>query len=47
LLANLRPNSSSIVYTINPDTYEVAEQFRQADHVGGVVADRKTNRISG
>lgn len=46
-VAEYRPNSHSIVYTINPETYEVTEQFRQADHVGGVVADRKTNRISG
>lgn len=46
-VAEYRPDSSSIVYTINPDTYEVTEQFRQADHVGGVVADRKTNRITG
>ncbi|MGC0237712.1 DUF6454 family protein [Arthrobacter sp. SD76] len=46
-VAEYRPNSSSIVYTIDPDTYEVTEQFRQADHVGGVVADRKTNRVSG
>jgi hypothetical protein len=46
-VAEYRPNSSSIVYTIDPDSLEVTEQFRQADHVGGVVADRKTNRISG
>lgn len=46
-VAEYRPNSSSIVYTIDPDTYQVTEQFREADHVGGVVADRKTNRISG
>ena len=46
-VAEYRPNSSSIVYSIDPDTYEVTEQFRQADHIGGVAADRKTNRISG
>jgi hypothetical protein len=46
-VAEYRPNSSSIVYTIDPETYEVTEQFRERDHVGGVVADRKTNRISG
>ncbi|MFJ6027827.1 DUF6454 family protein [Pseudarthrobacter sp. NPDC092424] len=46
-VAEYRPNSRSIVYTVDPDTYEVKEEFRQSDHVGGVVADRKTNRISG
>jgi hypothetical protein len=46
-VAEYRPNSSSIVYTIDPNTYEVTEEFRQADHVGAVVDDQKTNRISG
>ena len=46
-VAEYRPNSKSIAYTINPDTFQVTEQFREADHVGGVVADQKTNRISG
>lgn len=46
-VAEYRPNSKSIVYTIDPDTYQVTEQFRQADDVGGVVAGQKTNRVSG
>ncbi len=46
-VAEYRPDSRSIVYTIDPETFEVVEQFREADHVGGVVADRSTQRVSG
>lgn len=46
-VAEYRPDSRSIVYTIDPETFEVTEQFRYDDHVGGVVRDEHTGRIHG
>ncbi len=46
-VAEYRPNSDAIVYTIDPDTYAVTEEFRYADHVGGVVRDQTTGKIHG
>ncbi|GAB4099413.1 DUF6454 family protein [Sinomonas halotolerans] len=46
-VAEYRPNSASIVYTIDPETFEVTERFREKDHVGGVVFDRKAQRVNG
>lgn len=46
-VAEYRPDSRSIVYTIDPDTFEVSERFRYDDHVGGVVRDEDTGRIHG
>lgn len=45
--AEYRPNSRAIVYTVNPKTYQVTEQFRVRDHVGGVVRDRRTGLVHG
>ncbi|SJN40085.1 DUF6454 family protein [Luteococcus japonicus] len=45
-VAEYRPHSKSIVYSIDPDTYRVREEFRADDHVGGVVNDRKHRRIA-
>ncbi len=46
-VAEYRPNSDAIVYTIDPDTYRVTEEFRYADHVGGVVRDKTTGKVHG
>jgi hypothetical protein len=46
-VAQYRPDSRAIVYTINPRTYGVSQRFQYADHVGGVVRDRVTGRIHG
>ena len=46
-VAEYRPNSRAIVYTVNPKTYQVSEQFRVRDHVGGVVRDRRTGKVHG
>jgi hypothetical protein len=45
--AEYRPNSRAIVYKVNPKTYQVTEQFRVRDHVGGVVRDRRTGLVHG
>jgi hypothetical protein len=46
-VAEYRPDSDAIVYRIDPDTFEVTEEFRYADHVGGVVRDRTTGMVHG
>ena len=46
-VAEYRPNSRSIVYTIDPGTYQVTERFRYADHVGGVVRDPSSGTVHG
>lgn len=42
-----RPNSASIIYRVDPQTYEVNEAFRVADHVGGVVRDAALGAVHG
>src|SRR5690606_5982478 len=46
-VAEYRPDSDAIVYRIDPDTYEVTEEFGYRDHVGGVVVDRVTREVHG
>jgi hypothetical protein len=46
-VAEYRPNSRAIVYTVDPTTYRVTERFRVKDHVGGVVRDRTTGQVHG
>jgi len=46
-VAEYRPNSSSIVYRVDPNTFAVAEVFRVRDHIGGVVRDRADGHIHG
>ncbi|MFI6674039.1 DUF6454 family protein [Kribbella sp. NPDC050470] len=46
-VAEYRPNSRAIVYTVDPKTYRVTERFRVEDHVGGVVRDRTTGQVHG
>ncbi|NIK56682.1 DUF6454 family protein [Kribbella shirazensis] len=46
-VAEYRPNSRAVVYTVDPKTYRVTERFRVQDHVGGVVRDRTTGQVHG
>lgn len=46
-VAEYRPDSASIVYSIDPETYEVTERLRHDDHVGGVTMDRSTGKLNG
>jgi hypothetical protein len=46
-VAEYRPDSDAIVYRIDPDTYDVTEEFGYRDHVGGVVVDRVTHDVHG
>ncbi len=46
-VAEYRPHSRSIVYRVDPSTLVATEAFRHADHVGGVVRDRRTGRVHG
>lgn len=46
-VAEYRPDSRAIVYTVDPTTYQVTERFRVTDHVGGVVRDRTTGLVHG
>jgi hypothetical protein len=43
--AEYRPNSRSIVYQVDPDSLEVREAFRFADHIGGIVRDRQSGLL--
>lgn len=46
-VAEYRPDSKAIVYRLDPDTYQVTEEFRVDDHVGGVVRDQVTGEVHG
>jgi Family of unknown function (DUF6454) len=46
-VAEYRPDSRAIVYRIDPETYEVSQEFGYRDHVGGVVVDRVTREVHG
>ena len=46
-LAEYRPGSRSIIYTVDPATLETRERFRVADHIGWVVSDRENGLIHG
>jgi hypothetical protein len=46
-VAEYRPNSAAIVYRIDLDTLHVHEEFRVADHIGGVTPDPVTGRVHG
>ncbi len=46
-VAQYRPNSKAIVYTIDPRTYDVRREFSYDDHVGGIVRDYETGRLHG
>ncbi len=46
-VAQYRPDSRAIVYTIDPRTYQVRREFAYADHVGGIVRDYETGDLHG
>ncbi|HCA86280.1 MAG TPA: hypothetical protein DEQ61_12740 [Streptomyces sp.] len=46
-LAEYRPHSRSIIYRVDLRTLEVSEEFRVADHIGGIVPDPASGRLSG
>lgn len=46
-VAEYRPDSSAIVYRVDPVTMTAEEAFRASDHIGGVVADPEHERLIG
>lgn len=46
-VAEYRPNSRSIVYKINPKNMKAEEVFRFDDHLGGIVRDEKSGKLTG
>jgi hypothetical protein len=46
-VAEYRPNSSSIVYRVNPNTMEAEEMFRFGDHLGGIVSLTDSRELVG
>lgn len=46
-VAEYRPNSKSVVYTIDPKSLKAERIFEFEDHLGAVVFDRKNERLVG
>lgn len=46
-VAEYRARSRSIVYTIDPDTFEVRERFRVDDHIGWILRDPGLDLVFG
>ena len=46
-VAEYRDRSASLVLTIDPQTFDVVERFRVADHIGWMVSDSATNTVYG
>jgi hypothetical protein len=46
-VAEYRPNRPSIVFSVDPATLAAREEFRLADHIGGIVHDTDRRRIVG
>ncbi|WP_308466047.1 DUF6454 family protein [Rathayibacter soli] len=46
-VAEYRPASNAIVFTIDPATLEVTERFRVRDHVGWIVSDAENGVLHG
>lgn len=46
-VAEYRPNSSSTIYRINPETMESAAVFEFQDHIGAIVHNTDTNTLHG
>lgn len=42
-----RPNANSIMFTVDPKTFEVTEQFRVKDSIGWAISDAKTGKVYG
>lgn len=45
--AEYRAGGSSIIYTVDPDTFEVQERFRVDDHIGWVLRDPSADLVFG
>jgi hypothetical protein len=46
-VAEYRPNSSSIIYRVDPETMRATEAFRFNDHIGGIVHNTENNTLHG
>ncbi len=46
-VAQYRPDSSAIIYSVNASTLEVTKQFEVNDHIGGIVLDKTTGHLVG
>lgn len=46
-LAEYRPGGQSIICSLDPETFELRERFRVADHIGWVVADAAKALVHG
>ena len=46
-VAEYRPDSSSIIYRVDPESLEATEVFRFPDHVGGLVPDPDASGLHG
>jgi hypothetical protein len=46
-VAEYRPNSSAIVYRVDPATMKATEVFRYRDHIGGIVHNTDDNTLHG
>lgn len=46
-VAEYRPNSSSIIYKVDPKTLKPTEVFRYKDHIGGIVHNTESNALHG
>lgn len=46
-VAEYRPNSRSIVYHVDPNTFEATEVFRFNDHLGAIVFNREERELWG
>lgn len=46
-VAEYRPDSQSIVYKVNPETMKAEEAFRVNDHIGGMVRDDQSGKLTG
>lgn len=46
-VAEYRPDSESIIYRVDPGTFEARRMFTVDDHVGGVIRDQETGHLVG
>lgn len=46
-VAQYRPNSSAIIYSIDARTLAVRKRFEVGDHIGGIVRDPATGHLIG
>ena len=44
-VAEYRPDSNSVIYRVNPETFEHQEVFRFADHLGGIISVPSRNEL--